>query len=253
MGPHYSQPMEPHGASVMSQLPIPRGCTDWCQLRATLGEHLPSQGCIWHRSDSPVPQHMALPPPPPSHRCSHLAWSCPRRVPVRSGGSRGDDGSTPTLQSPPRPVPPGWSLLWAGAVVGRGMLSSGGTRGVLPAQGHSSDGRARGGSGAASHGEGKVNSCRAVIMRRVGVAGQLRPCPSPTGTICDQAQLCLPYQPFRSDFPTTSPSRRPHFLTARGWRGTAGLARHGTAVLVLLGARQGTAWLSICSLAQTPG
>lgn len=128
-------------------------------------------------------------------------------------------------------------------------------------QGRSCDGRGRGGSGAASHGEGKVNSCRAVIMRRVGVAGQLRPCPSPTGTICDQAQLCLPYQPFRSDFPTTSPSRRPHFLTARGWRGTAGLARHGTARQGCPGAPRGTAqaawqgvaWLAFCSLAQTRG
>lgn len=164
------------------------------------------------------------------------------------------------------------------------MPSSGGARGVLPTrclpgrQGRSCDGRGRGGSGAVSHGEGKVNSCRAVIMRRVGVAGQLRPCPSPTGTICDQAQLCLPYQPFRSDFPTTSPSRRLHFLTARGrrgaarhgQRGTAGLARqdrHGTArlppctlapVAPCTVARHGTAqpaWhsmarLSICSLAQ---
>lgn len=145
---------------------------------------------------------------------------------------------------------------------------------------------AGGGSAAAARGEGKANSCRAAIMRRVGVAGQLRPCPSPTGTICDQAQLCLPYQPFRSDFPTTSPSRRPRFLTARGrhgaaWHGrtgTAGWARHSvarqdghgttwhsTAVLVHVGtggpvrraaaqpAWQGVAWLSICSLAQTRG
>lgn len=200
--------------------------------------------CIWHCHRH---RHCHLPPV----AASHLGWSCPRRVPVRSGGSRGDDGSTPNLRAPPRLLPPACSRLWAGAVAGPGMLSSGGARGVLPARrlpglrGRSCDGRGRGGSGAASHGEGKVNSCRAVIMRRVGVAGQLRPCPSPTGTICDQAQLCLPYQPFRSDFPTTSPSRRPHFLTARGWRGTAGPARHGTAVLVHLGARhkqRGKAW-----------
>lgn len=134
------------------------------------------------------------------------------------------------------------------------MPSSGGARGVLPTrrlpgrQGRSCDGRGRGGSGAVSHGEGKVNSCRAVIMRRVGVAGQLRPCPSPTGTICDQAQLCLPYQPFRSDFPTTSPSRRLHFLTARGRRGAARHGQRGTAGLARQD-RHGTARLPPCTLA----
>lgn len=103
MGRCDSEPKVAHGAFAMglamSQLPIPAGssprrCTDRHQPRATLGEHLPAQGCIGHRAESPVPRHMAPPrPPPPSSRRCRSPWLVLR-------GALAQEGSLSSLGGP---------------------------------------------------------------------------------------------------------------------------------------------------------